>query len=146
MLGKSTRIDYDLLKQAVARAVGSGGGYKPIPKGSYVAVVIPTGTAVGQEFNATVEPDEGYLLDISYLRLEVPPDVEANVLVTTDEGETPLLADNTSSSVLLDASDFGGLGGISKVTLYVKVLQSPSEDVMAKLEYGGRQVRSHDEL
>lgn len=140
--GKSIMIDYDRLKKIFG---SSGGGtystYKPIPKGSKVEIVIPNGSPAGSEFNGTVEPDEGYVLDITYLILDVPSGVEANIIVETDEGETPLLAENTTTGVILDASDFNGLGGIKKLTLYAKVTTTTTSDVTVSLEYGGRQVR-----
>jgi len=139
--GKSVVIDYNRLLKVIRSALGRGGGYKPIPKGSKVEIQIANGTPAGSELNAIIEPDEGYELDISYMILDVPSGVEANVLITTSEGEYPLLAENTTTGVQIDASDFGGLGGISKIVLYAKVTSTPSEDITVSLEYGGRQVR-----
>ena len=141
MLGKGITIDYDRIQRAVARATGSGGGWKPIPKGSSVSIVIPTGTSVGEEFNASAEPDDGYEMVISYIILSVPDGVEANVLVETSEGEFPLLANNVTTGVQLDASDFLGLGGIKRLTLYAKVNAVPTSDITVSMEFGGRQIK-----
>lgn len=127
------QLAYDLLSLT--------GSYKPIPKGSSVAVVIPSGTAAGQEFSPTAEPDDGYVFDITYMKLTVPDGIEANVIVTTDEGDTSLLANNATSDTVIDASDFGGLSGIKKITLYAKVVTPPSSDVTPTLEFGGKQVK-----
>ncbi|WP_297551898.1 hypothetical protein [Thermococcus sp.] len=138
MLGRSIGVDYDRLKRALGPTFSS---YKPIPKGSKVELTIPAGSPVGSEFTATFEPDDGYLLDVSYVRITLPDGTEGNVIATTDEGGTPLLAKNTTGTLLLDASDFGALTGLKALALYVKVNQSPSSNVVATLEVGGRQVR-----
>jgi len=140
VFGKSIMIDYDRLRRLISSALGRGSGYKPIPKGSKVELVIPSGSPAGSEFNVVVEPDDGYEFDIAYFILDTTSDVEANIIVETSEGEFTLLADNTTTGVMLDASDFGGLGGIKKFILYAKVVNAPASDTTITLEYGGRQV------
>ncbi|WP_297553006.1 hypothetical protein [Thermococcus sp.] len=138
MLGRSIGVDYDRLKQALGPTFSS---YKPIPQGSKVEITIPPGTPAEAEFNATVEPDEGYEFDISYFHLDTPTEVEANIIVETSEGEFPLLAHNVTTETFIDASDFGGLSGIKKFTLYAKTVSALTADKTVSLEYGGKQVR-----
>lgn len=142
MFGKSTMVDYDRLKRAVKSAVGKDSSYKPIPKGSTAELTISSGSPQGLESQVIVQPDEGYVFEITYINLTVPSGVEANVIVETDEGEYTLLSENTTSSVFIDAADFGGLTGIKKLTLYVKVVVAPTSDITVSMEYGGRQVRT----
>lgn len=114
---------------------------KIIPKGSKVVVEIEPGVPAGTEFSGVTVPDDGYLFNISYFRLTVPDGVEANVIVETDSGEFPLLANNvTNDTVYIDASDFYGLEYLKSFTLYVKVLTDTTSHLIVELEYSGRQV------
>ena len=139
VFGKSNMIDYDLLATIIG---GANSSYKPIPKGSSTSITIPAGTAVGTEFNAQVLPDDGYVMALSYIILDVPSGIEANVIVDTDEGSTALLANNATTGTQIDASDFLGLGGLKKVTLYAKVTGTLTTDVTVTMEYAGRQIKT----
>jgi len=139
--GKSTMLDYDRLRMAVQGAMGNTtGAYKLLPKGSSVSIDIDSGTAAGTEFNATVEPDDGFRLMISYIKLTVPTGIEVNVIVTTDAGDSVMFANNVTADTTVSADDFLGLGGIKKLTLYAKVSTSPSSNVTVTMEYCGKQV------
>ena len=114
---------------------------KIIPKDSKVEIVVDSGIAAGTEFSSTQEPDEGYKFCISYFTLSVPEEVEANVIVATEKGETVLLSENvTNTTVTIDASDFGGLDYLNSFTLYVKVVSDTTAQRTVTLKYGGKQV------
>ena len=112
-----------------------------IPKGSKIGIGIDPGVSAGTEFTAPREPDKGYKFCISYFKLTVPEEVEANVIVQTEKGETTLLSENvTNDTVIIDASDFAGLDYLSSFTLYVKVTTDTTDTRTVTLEYGGKQV------
>jgi len=114
---------------------------KIIPRGSKVEITIDAGIDAEQEFSSIQEPDDGYKFYISYFKLTVPDEVEANVIVETEKGETVLLAENvTNDTVIIDSSDFMGLGYLNSFTLYVKTITTTTEPRTVTLEYGGRQV------
>jgi len=114
---------------------------KIIPKGSKVEIQVDSGVSAGTEFSSTQEPDEGYKFCISYFKLTVPEEVEANVIVETEKGETVLLSENvTNDTVIIDASDFRGLDYLDSFTLYVKTTTTTTDTRTVTLEYGGKQV------
>ena len=114
---------------------------KIIPKDSKVEITIDAGVGEGEEFSSPQEPDEGYKFCISYFKLTVPEEVEANVIVATEKGETALLSENvTNDTVIIDASDFGGLDYLSSFTLYAKTTTTTTDARTVILEYGGKQV------
>jgi len=114
---------------------------KIIPKDSKVEITIDAGVGEGEEFSSPQEPDEGYKFCISYFKLTVPEEVEANVIVATEKGETALLSENvTNDTVIIDASDFGGLDYLSSFTLYAKTTATTTDARTVTLEYGGKQV------
>ena len=114
---------------------------KIIPKDSKVEITIDAGVGEGEEFSSPQEPDEGYKFCISYFKLTVPEEVEANVIVATEKGETALLSENvTNDAVIIDASDFGGLDYLSSFTLYAKTTTTTTDARTVTLEYGGKQV------
>ena len=114
---------------------------KIIPKGSKVEIQVDSGVSAGTEFSSTQEPDDGYKFCISYFKLTVPEEVEANVIVETEKGETVLLSENvTNDTVVIDASDFRGLDYLDSFTLYVKTTTTTTDTRTVTLEYSGKQV------
>ena len=114
---------------------------KIIPKDSKVEITIDAGVSEGEEFSSPQEPDEGYKFCIAYFKLTVPQEVEANVIVKTEKGETALLNENvTNDTVVIDASDFRGLGYLDSFTLYAKTTTTTTDARTVILEYGGKQV------
>lgn len=114
---------------------------KIIPKGSKVEIEVDPGISADTEFSSTQEPDDGYKFYISYFKLTVPEEVEANVIVKTEKGETVLLSENvTNDTVIIDASDFRGLDYLDSFTLYVKTTATTTDTRTVTLEYGGKQV------
>ena len=114
---------------------------KILPKDSKVEITIDAGVSEGEEFSSPQEPDEGYKFCIAYFKLTVPEEVEANVIVATEKGETALLSENvTNDTVIIDASDFGGLDYLSSFTLYAKTTTTTTDARTVTLEYGGKQV------
>jgi len=112
-----------------------------IPKGSKVEIEIDPGVSAGTEFSSTQEPDDGYKFCISYFKLTVPDEVEANVIVKTEKGESALLSENvTNDTVIIDASDFRGLDYLDSFTLYAKTTTTTTDTRTVTLEYGGKQV------
>ena len=114
---------------------------KILPKDSKVEIQVDSGVSAGTEYSSVQEPDSGYKFCISYFKLTVPEEVEANVIVQTEKGETTLLSENvTNDTVIIDASDFAGLDYLSSFTLYVKVTTDTTDTRTVTLEYGGKQV------
>ena len=130
----------DLSKLATALTIRD---WKPIPEGTKVELTFQAGASAGDEASVVVQPDDGYLFDLAYLKLTVPDGVEANVLVTTEAGTNVLFSENLTgpSEVMVDASDFIALGWVQEFELYAKLTSDATADVTVTLEYGGRQVR-----
>ena len=113
-----------------------------IPKGTVLGVTLDFGTPKGAEFLASLYPDDGYLLSISYFILIVPTDeLSANVIVETEKGKTTLFQTNVSDGTyVVDASDLRNLDYIKNLSLYVKVLKETSNVRSVVLQLAGKQV------
>lgn len=114
---------------------------KIIPLDSTVQIDIPSGTKAGVETVVEVLPDEGFLFNFSKIELTVPDDIEANLILTTEKGDTVLFKENiTNTTKTVYSSDVGGLCFISKVSIYVKVTSDLTESKTVLFKYNGKQV------
>lgn len=112
-----------------------------IPIGSRVIVSIGSGVPVDTEFSAVQTPSGGYKFKISYFKLTVPDGVEANIIVSTEKGQAPLLASNvTNSTIIIVSTRRLQLDYLDSFALYVKTLQDIVSQVDVVLEYAGRLV------
>lgn len=112
-----------------------------IPKGSQVIVEFNSGVAAETEARVDVNPKEGYKFKIKYFKLTTPPEVEANIILVTDNGEQTLLASNQpeNTTEIYDYSDFYDeeMFYINSFALYVKTTVDTTAVRDVVLEYGG---------
>jgi len=123
---------------------------KPIPKGTSVLVTVLSNVNP-DEFEVEIEPDEGYLYDLSYIVLDMSnaPELSAYLIGVTDEGEYPLINNPTESwsddvtvgyrVAVLDRTDFEGVL-FKKLVLKVTILSTTTKINRITLEFGGRMV------
>lgn len=116
---------------------------KYLPKPTTLKIQIDSGTPAGKEFTENAKPDDGYWFKIRYFKLTTPPEVEANIIISTDYGDTPLLAINQDENTteVYDASDWDsdGFFYLKKITLYAKTKTTTTDVREVALEYCGVQ-------
>lgn len=116
---------------------------KYLPKPVTVKIQFDVGIPANSEFTIDVEPDENYWFKIRYFRLITPPEVEANIILSTDYGDTTLLATNQDENQdeIYDASDWGDTGFfyLRKFSLYAKTKTTTTDTREVILEYCGVQ-------
>lgn len=116
---------------------------KYLPKPTIVGIQIDTGTPANSEFISDIEPDNGYWFKIRYFRLITPPEVEANITLSTDYGDTPLLAtnqdENQDKTYSVSDWDNDGFFYLKKFSLYAKTKTTTTGAREVILEFCGVQ-------